>query len=345
MTQTDARVAQIVAPSRVQVNSIPVGEVGPADLLVQTLHTGISAGTEMNVYRGVAAQWRTVRDPQTGLFEPTDEPEWTYPLTYGYAAVGCVQEVGDQVSGFAVGDLVFSYSPHASLAVVPAEAAIALPELSDPRIGVLNANLNTALNGVLDLAPRFGETVVVSGLGVIGLLVVQILRRQGIRTIAVDGVASRRDLALRFGAAEVLEPGPSVARRVREMTDNRGADGVIEVSGASAALNEAIRIVGYNGTIVALSWYGGSFESLSLTGEFHHNRPRIIASQVAGLGPHLGPLWSLPRRQEVVLELLLELDLAPLMTHDFSLEEAKEAYALVDARPDDLIQCTLSVDA
>jgi len=128
------------------------------------------------------------------------------------------------------------------------------------------------------------------------------------------------------------------------MTDNRGADIVIEVSGAAPALHEAIRTAGYDGTVIAMSWYGGSFESLSLSGEFHHNRTRIISSQVAGINPTLGPLWSVKRRKTLATALLADLDLEPLLTHTFPIDHAAEAYALVNAQPPDLVQCLLSYE-
>ena len=337
-----ARTATLVAPRELEVLDQPVPAVGDGEVLLDTLYSGISAGTEMNVYRGSAALWRTRRDAENGLFEPTDEPEWTYPMAYGYAAVSRIAEVGANVTTVAVGDLVYTYTPHSSAAVVPAATVVVLPTLLDPRIGVLNANLNTAYNGILDAHPNFGDVVVVSGLGVIGLIQVQILHRLGVRVIGIDGVPERRALAERFGAEITLEPGSHVAREVRKLTNNRGADIVIEVSGASAALNEAIRIVGYNGAVIAMSWYGGTFENLSLIGEFHHNRPRIISSQVGGLSPTLGSLWSLERRQEVVLQLMQQLDLEPLLTHERSIEDAAEAYRIVDSRPDDLVQFVLA---
>ncbi|MFF1877926.1 zinc-binding alcohol dehydrogenase [Leifsonia sp. NPDC058230] len=341
-TTRTARTATLVAPRSLEVFDEELPAIGATDVLLQTLYSGISAGTEMNVYRGSAALWRTRRDPDNGLFEPTDEPEWTYPMAYGYAAVSRIVEAGAEVIEVSVGDLVYTYTSHSSAAVVPAASVIVLPPLDDPRIGVLNANLNTAYNGVLDAHPNLGDVVVVSGLGVIGLIQVQLLRRLGVRVIGVDGVAERRALAERFGAEVTLEPGDHVAREVRALTNNRGADIVIEVSGASAALNEAIRIAGYNGTVIAMSWYGGSFENLSLVGEFHHNRPRIISSQVGGLSPDLGPLWSLKRRQEVVSSLMGELDLEPLITHERPIEEAAEAYRIVDSRPNDLVQFVLT---
>lgn len=342
------RTAVITGPSQVEVLDRPLRVPGPEDLLVRTLYSGISAGTEMNVYRGRAPQWRTRRDPITGLFLASGEAEWTYPLVYGYAAVGRVEEVGELVSavgGPSVGDLVFTYTPHAAWSVVRAADAIVLRPLEDGRVGVLFANLNTALTGVLDAQASFGDVVVVSGLGVIGLCVLQLLRRSGVSLlVGVDAIEHRRQAATGLGADVVYSPADNVAEEVRALSDNRGADIVIEVSGASAALNEAIRTVGYNGTVIAMSWYGGSFESLSLSGEFHHNRPRIISSQVGGINPALSPLWSVNRRKELASSLLDQLELKSLLTHTVPIEQAPEAYALVDKGADSLVQCVLSYE-
>lgn len=338
---TTARVATLAGPRTVVVRDQQLSALSAGQVRLRTLYSGISAGTEMNVYRGSAVQWRT-RRADNGLFEPAEEPDWTYPMVYGYAAVSTVQDIGADVDGLQIGDLVFSYSPHASATVLDAKTVVPLPPLADPRVGVLNANLNTAYNGILDAHVNLGDVVVVSGLGVIGLIQVQLLQKQGVQVIAVDSIAERRALAEHFGATTTLEPGPDAAGIVRNLTDNRGADVVIEVSGNTAALNEAIRIAGYCGTIIAMSWYGGTFENLNLSGEFHHNRPRIISSQVGGLNPHLGPLWSLTRRQQVVLQLMQELDLAPLITHERNIEAAADAYRIVDARPSDLVQMILT---
>ena len=305
--------------------------------------SGISAGTEMNVYRGRAPQWQLRMDESTRLFTRTEGPQWTYPLAYGYANVGTVVDVGGGVKSPAVGDTVFSYSPHQSVVVAAASSVVRLPDGLDPRLGVLNANLNTALNGVLDARPSIGDVVVVSGLGVIGLLVTQLLRRAGAgQVIGVDRLPSRRDLATRLGADVAIDPAEGVAEKVRALTRNRGADIVVEVSGASPALNEAIRTVGFGGRVIAVSWYGGTFEGLNLAGEFHHNRPRIFSSQVGSVNPDLGQLWDTARRQEVVSRLLTELDLLPLFTHEFPIERASEAYELVDQAPDGLVQCVLT---
>jgi 2-desacetyl-2-hydroxyethyl bacteriochlorophyllide A dehydrogenase len=345
MARAAAKTVVFTGPGKLEVQDLPLRAPGPGDLVIANWYSGISAGTEMNVFRGVAPQWRTRRDPVTGLFVSSEEPEWTYPLAYGYAAVGIVEQAGSNVGkeGPGVGDLVFTYTPHAEAAVVPAGEAVVLPELRDPKIGVLFANVSTALNGVLDARPTFGDVVVVSGMGVLGLLVVQILRRSGVALIVgVDALQDRREAGKRFGADVVLAPEEGVAEQVRALTDNRGADIVIEVSGASPALNEAIRTAGFNATVVAMSWYGGTFESLSLSGEFHHNRPRIISSQVGAINPDLGPLWTVDRRKRLAGQLLSELDLGPLFTHSFPVEQAARAYSALNQGAGGVIQCVLS---
>ena len=343
MPETIAEAAVLTGPRKVEVREVRVFAPGSREVQIATMFSGISAGTEMNVYRGHAPQWQLQFNPATRLFTHTDSPDWTYPLTYGYANVGRVVESGDAVTSPSTGDVVFSYSPHQSVVVTTAGSTVKLPDGIDPRLGVLNANLNTALNGVLDARPSLGDVVVVSGLGVIGLLVTQLMHRTGAGlVIGVDRIKSRRELATRMGANAVIDPSEDVAERVRTLTQNRGADIVIEVSGAPAALNEAIRTVGFGGRVIAMSWYGGTFESLSLAGEFHHNRPRIISSQVGSVNPDLGPLWDTTRRQQLVSQLLTHLDLTPLVTHELPISQAAEAYALVDRGADGLVQCVLT---
>ncbi len=119
-----ARTAVFTGPSQVELREEPLREPGPEDVIVRTLFSGISAGTEMNVFRGSAPQWRTRRDPTTKLFFETTSPDWSYPLAYGYAAVGKVERLGDAAASLGappVGALVFTYSPHASFYVVSSE--------------------------------------------------------------------------------------------------------------------------------------------------------------------------------------------------------------------------------
>jgi 2-desacetyl-2-hydroxyethyl bacteriochlorophyllide A dehydrogenase len=332
----------ITAPRAVTLVEGPVPVPGAGQVLIRTAYTGVSAGTEMNVYRGVAPQWTQHQDPESGLFLE-DEPEWSYPLVYGYANVGVVEE---GAAGVSAGDLVFTYKPHCRFVVADTADVVPLPPLTDPRRGVFLANLNTALTGVLDARPSLGSVVVVSGLGVIGLLVTQLLRRAGVRLlIGVDPVEGRRQLALDAGADAVHDPAEPVAELVRERTGGRGADVVIEVSGAPPALAAAIRIVGFNGLVVAMSWYGGSFDGVRLSGEFHHNRVRIHSAQVGAVNPDLGPLWSVERRMALATELLEELPLERYITHEFRPDDAPQAYAMLDGLSEPALQCVFDFGA
>jgi Threonine dehydrogenase and related Zn-dependent dehydrogenases len=329
-------------PRAVEIRTETLDGPGAGQVLLDLTVSGISAGTELNVFRGLAPQWRQSMDPKTRLFSDAHGSDWSWPARYGYAAVGRVAELGRDVRSLAKGDLVFAYVPHGRHALVDANAVVPLGELENAEIGVFFANLNTAYNGILDANIPLGADVVVSGLGVIGQMVVRLLARNGARQIiALDTIAQRRDLALAGGATTVLDPreGP-VAERVRDLTEGRGADTVIEVSGAAPALNEAIRTAGFNGTVIAMSWYGGTFESLSLSGEFHHNRPRIISSQVGSVNPFLGPLWSVSRRGRIAREYLDSLapDLKGFITHRVPLAEAGRGYNLLDQGSPDVMQ-------
>ena len=198
---------------------------------------------------------------------------------------------------------------------------------------------------MLDANIPLGADVVVSGLGVIGQIVTRLLKRAGARTIVgVDRLQQRRDAALAGGATHVLDPAADkVAETVRALTGGRGADTVIEVSGAAPALHEAIRTAGYNGTVIAMSWYGGSFETLRLSGEFHHNRTRIISSQVGNVNPMLGPLWNVARRGNLAREFLdiYAADLAGFITHRIPLAEAGHGFRLLDQGSPDVLQVLL----
>ena len=130
-------------PSRVEVREEPLADPGPGEVLIEAVASGISAGTEMNVYRGLAPQWRKRQDPDTRLFVEADTPDWRYPSRYGYASVGRVVGAGPDVHDLKPGDPVFSYTPHGSHAVVPAERVVPLGDLSDPERGIFFANLST----------------------------------------------------------------------------------------------------------------------------------------------------------------------------------------------------------
>jgi threonine dehydrogenase-like Zn-dependent dehydrogenase len=361
-TVRHARILVITGPRQLAVLERRLPDPGPEDVVVQTLFSGISHGTEMNVYRGLAPQWSKRLDRDLRLFLPA-EPEtaaalpergywtaadthWGYPLAYGYANVGRVVACGSAVDHLHEGDLVYAYQPHQTAYVAPAASLLPLPALANPAVGVLYSNLNTAYGGVLDADVRIDDTVVVFGQGLVGLLVTQFLRRTAARRIfTVETMSARQRLSVQLGADECFDPTRiDVARAVRELTDRRGADVVIEASGAYAALQEAIRTAAPNTTVVALSWYGGTGSALALSDEFHHNRITLRSSQVGGIAPELAATHSLSRRAEQIMEWFGELKLDLLLTTFIPFEAAADAYQMIDQRGDEAIQVVLSYE-
>lgn len=323
-------------PRQVELRTEALPALGAHDVRVDALASAISHGTEMLVYRGQVPS-------ELELDLPTLRGSFSFPIKYGYASVGHVAEIGSAVQSLAVGDLVFVHHPHQTAYVVPAELPIRLPDGLDPMRGVFLANLETAVNIVLDAAPRFGERVAIFGQGVVGLLVSQLARRTGVGCLAViEPVARRRELARQLGADLALGPDEDIPSALRQATDGVGVDLAIEVSGNGAALGQAIDSLAFGGTVVVCSWYGTKPVQLSLGGAFHRRRLRLVSSQVSTIDAALQPRWTPRRRLAVARDLLGALPLEDLISHRLPLRCAAEAYALVDEHPGQTVQVVLS---
>ena len=267
----------------------------------------------------------------------------------GYEEVGEIVEVGAEVEGARVGERVFGTWRHRTHHVAALDRVLPrlLPEDADPRIGIFSHIGAVALNGVHDAQIRIGDTVAVFGLGVPGQIVAQTARRSGAYVVGVDPVAARRDMALRLGADEVLDPGAvPVAEILKDRTEGRGADVCIEVSGAPAALAEAIRGVAYSARVVALGFFQGEARGLRLGEEFHHNRVTLVSSQISGAAPEASYRWTKLRLWRTAVRLQHEgaLSLTPLITHVEPFERAPELFARLDSGAEDVLQSVLAFE-
>jgi 2-desacetyl-2-hydroxyethyl bacteriochlorophyllide A dehydrogenase len=316
----------------VELRTEELAETGPDQVRVRAALSAISQGTEMLVYRGEV-------DAGLALDLPTLVGGYGFPLKYGYASVGRAVALGRDVRGLREGDLVFALHPHQDEYVVSESLVRRLPDRTAPEQGVFLANLETAINVVLDARPHLGEVVAVFGQGVVGLLVTQLLRRSGARVIAVEPSALRRSFAERSGAEAAIAAGDGVL--LRTLTGGRGADIAIDASGSPAALQEAIDCVVPEGTVVVCSWYGAKPVPLDLGGRFHRGRVRLISSQVGRIDPSLAPRWDRERRLGLATDMLGDLVLAELITHRFPFARAAEAYALLDGRDSETVQVVL----
>lgn len=318
-----------------EIRTEPPQPVGPTDVRVRAMVSGLSAGSELLVYRGLAPS-----DLPPDL--PTVEGDFRLPIKFGYASVGAVVEVGDEVAGLEVDDLVFAHHPHQTEYVVPADFPIWLPKGLLVERGVFAANLETAATVVLDAHPRLAEAVLVVGQGIVGLLVTMLLKRAGARpVIAVDLHERRRDAAVRAGADHELGPGNGLVPQVLELTGGRGVDVAVEASGSPAALQSCVDTAAFGGRVVVASWYGTREVKLALGDAFHRRRLRLVSSQVSTLDPTLSPRWSRERRTDLVRTLLTELPLEDLISHRFPFSAAASAYELLETKPEECLQVVL----
>ena len=319
---------------------------GRGEVLVRTLYSGISAGTELTAYRGtnpyVTKRW----DSEARLFVE-GEPTFAYPLeAWGYEQVGAVESVGEAVTELAPGDVVWGTWGHRSAGVLP-EARLAgqvLPDGSRPLCGVFPRIGAVALNAVLDADVHVGETVAVFGLGVPGLIAAQLACLNGGTVVAVDRIARRLELARKLGAAVVVDASAEpVAETIKGLTDGRGADVVIELTGSAAALHEAIRAAAYAGRVVAAGFEQGDATGLRLGEEFHHNRIELVSSQISNVAPRLSQRWSVARLEQTVVDLHIKgrLELEPLISHVVAAAHVADAFRLLDERPHEAVQVVL----
>jgi len=319
----------------VEIRAEPPRPVGQTDVRVRAIVSGVSAGSELLVYRGLAPS-----DLPPDL--PTVEGDFRLPIKFGYASVGRVVEVGAEVAGLEVDDMVFAHHPHQTDYVVPADFPIRIPKGLPAERGVFAANLETAATVVLDAHPRMQEAVLVVGQGIVGLLVTTLLKRVGARpVIAVDRHEHRRDAAVRAGADHALDAGDGLVPQVLELTGGRGVDVAVEASGSPAALQSCVDTAAFGGTVVVASWYGTREVTLALGGAFHRRRLRLVSSQVSTLDPTLSPRWIRERRTELVRTLLTELPLEDLISHRFPFSAAASAYELLETKPEECLQVVL----
>lgn len=338
------RALTLIAPKTLAFEDTPDAPLGPEEVRLRTVFSGISAGTELTQYRGTSPFMDRRFDEARRLFVAGEAPSWPYPVrTLGYEEVGEIVEVGSAVRDVAVGQYVFGTWNHRSHAVVSQDYARdrMMPGGADLRTGIFSHIGAVALNGVHDAQIRIGDTVAVFGLGVPGQIVLQAARASGARVIAIDPDPARRERALASGAMHALTP--TAAAAIKDLTGGRGADVCIEVSGAAPALTDAIRSVAYASRVVAMGFYQGDVGGLRLGDEFHHNRVELISSQISGVAPAASHRWSKPRLWRTAVELQAEgvLDLLPLITHTARFEDAPKLFERLDTGEPGIMQAML----
>jgi 2-desacetyl-2-hydroxyethyl bacteriochlorophyllide A dehydrogenase len=329
-----SRTLVFAGPGQIVIEEQPAGTPRGDQLLVQTQFSGISAGTELLIYRGEAPP-----EMQADGNLPALAGTLAFPLHYGYAAVGEVIALGPEAPSELLGRSVFAFHPHASHFLVAAAAVTPLPDDLPAEAALFLPNMETAINFLHDGAPLAGERVVVFGQGVVGLLTTALLSRIPLGSlITADPDPMRRATSRDFGAAQSLSPS-----ELQGLTQQ--ADLTYELTGDPQALDQAISVTGFEGRVVLGSWYGTKQATLNLGGRFHRSRIRLLSSQVSTIASPLTGRWDKRRRLEFALQMVRAIEPTRLITHRIPIERAAEAYALLDTHREHVLQVVLTYDS
>jgi threonine dehydrogenase-like Zn-dependent dehydrogenase len=286
-----ARAFWTVAPGQGEIRTETLRAPGVGELLVRTIASGISRGTEATVFAGRVppSQHEVMRAPlMVGGFP--------FPVKYGYSAVGSTE----------AGTRVVVLHPHQDFFIAPATMCIPVPDAVPTSRAVLAANMETALNIVWDAAPLAGERMLVVGAGVVGLCTASLLARfPAARVTVVDIDASRAAPARQFGCDFAL---PDDAPADQEL--------IVHASGTEAGLRLALARAAFEARIVEASWFADRLPALPLGEAFHPRRLRLISSQVGSIAP------AMRGRRDFAGRLALALDLLADPAYDALLEPA-----------------------
>jgi len=306
--QAELREEEVPAPTATQVQ-------------VKSLCSLISAGSEMNFYRGEGNLDDLTMFPTAGGKLP-------FPLKFGYQEIGEVTAAGED-SGIEVGERLLCFHPHQSLFTMEADFGTKIPRGLDPARAAFAGLFGVALNSFLTTPALVGDRVAVSGLGVVGAFAGYLARLTASKVILIDPLPHRRTKAGWIGADAVVHPADA-AEAVHDLTGGQGVDLFIEASGAPAALQQAIDLTAVEGTITVPGWYGTRPVPLKLSPGFHLRRHKIFSTGPS-MNPALAPRWDRDRYRDVAWQHVARIDTeANLISHKVPFPDAPHAYALLD---------------
>jgi len=302
-TRSTARALWYTAKGKVEIREETLCPPAADQVLVRTLFSGVSRGTERLVSAGLVGEceWQRMR-------APLQDGDFPFPVKYGYCATGIVEDGPKKLRDRPV----FVLHPHQTRFLAPLAMAVPVPDGVPPRRAVLAANMETALNALWDAGAGAADRIAVVGGGIVGLLVGYLAARlPGAEVTLVDVVRERRSLAEALGIAFATpEAAPAEA------------DVVFHTSATEAGLATAIACAGEEATIVELSWYGAGATPVPLGGAFHSRRLKLVASQVGAVAARRRARWSHRRRLEAALALLADPRLDTLLTAEIAFEDA-----------------------
>lgn len=308
MSTQSARAFWISRPGHGEVRTLDLPTRDPNQVLVRTLYSAVSRGTETLVFNGRVPVSQHLR-----MRAPFQDGEFPAPVKFGYINVGEVEQGPDDLLGRAV----FCLYPHQDRYVVATSDVVPLPAALPPARAVLAANMETAVNALWDCAPLVGDRITVIGAGTLGCLVAWLAAAvPGTEVELVDINPARAAIAAALGL-EFAQPNQAQEDR----------DLVFHVSASSSGLNRALTLAGFEATIVELSWYGDEAVSANLGADFHSRRLKLLSSQVGAVATPRRNQRKHRERMQLALRLLCDPVLDHLITGQSRFDELPQLMA------------------
>lgn len=352
------QILQSLKTGSTEVLEVPSPSVKKGQVLISTSRTLVSAGTERMLVEFGKAGWiekarqqpdkvRMVLDKiKTDGVAPTLEAVFNkldQPLPLGYCNVGQVVSAGADVAGLAPGDRVASNGKHAGVVSVPINLCARVPDSVSDEEAAFTVLGAIALQGIRLVAPTLGETVVVTGLGLIGLVAVQLLKAHGCKVLGLDFDPAKLKLAQEFGAEVVnLGAGEDAIAAALQYSKGRGVDAVVITASTKSnePVHQAAQMSRKRGRIVLVGVTGlelsrADFFEKELTFQVScsYGPGRYDANyEEKGQDYPFGFVrWTEQRNFEAVLDMMADrrLDVKSLISHRFSIDDAENAYAVV----------------
>ena len=312
----------ITGPRKAEFDDVPMPVCADDGLLVRASATAISTGTEIRGYRA------TPVDDEGRLLYPSFPIE--FPYQNGYSMVGQVVAKGSEVSGFAVGDRVFVPEPHEEYTAVAADSAVKLPESIPTERAVFLSILTVAQLALRKGHPTPGECVAIVGQGVIGLSTLAFCKAFRFRTLAIDTDDRRLKVAEKMGADVVVRPDDaSFGQRVMAWSDGRGADLVIEAASSWEAIRTGMDVARTGGTIVVVARHTDTPAFSPVNHPYFHKDLTMLTTYGHERD---GERWDRKASLALTVDLLAhgELDIGPMVTHEFDWSAIPEVYRRLD---------------
>jgi threonine dehydrogenase-like Zn-dependent dehydrogenase len=297
-----ARAFWLASPGLGEIREVTLPARAEGEVLVRTLFSGVSRGTETLVFRGGVPE-----NQHASMRAPFQDGDFPAPVKYGYLSVGRVEEG----PGHLLGRTVFCLYPHQTRYVVPASAVTVVPESVPASRAILAGTVETAVNALWDAAPLVGDRVAVVGGGMVGCSVAALLARfPGVRVQLVDADPARGAVARALGVDFAL---PEDATGELDL--------VVHASATEAGLNRSLDLLAPEGTVIELSWYGDRRVGLPLGEAFHSRRLTLRSSQVGSVSPSGRPGRTYADRLALALDLLAEPAFDALITGECAFGE------------------------